>query len=228
MSIRRWCATHPPELPAPGWAACSRPGRLGSGSASGTGPAARAGERGAAAGAGAGWEVRCSGQSQEGAWRDARDGGVGGRAAWIAVSEAEPRSTGVVSSLSPSHRPRLPGPDPRAGRRSAPGRTGAGTTVSRGESVGRANGELKSSAAPRRARPVASLRVSSTPSGWASSTEKALRGRCLPESVMFTSTRTTNRPSSGISLVQVTHDFDDSPDQGRRLVWRNAAPGTGQ
>ena len=92
------------------------------------------------------------------------------------------------------------------------------------------NGESMSSAAPRRARParpLGVLSVSSTPSGWASSAEKALRGRCLPESVMFTSTRTTNRHRGGISLVQVTHDFDDLLDRGRRLVWRNEVPGIG-
>ena len=44
---------------------------------------------------------------------------------------------------------------------------------------------------------------------------------------MFTSTRMTNRHQGGISLVQVTHDFDDLLDQGRRLVWRNAVLGIG-
>lgn len=130
--------------------------------------------------------------------------------------------------MSPSHLlALLPAPEPGMARRSVPGRTGAGTTVSWNDEGGRVNGESMSSVAPRRALPACPLRVSSTPSGWESSAEKALRGRCLPESVMFTSTRTTNRPPGGISLVQVTHDFGDLLDRGRRLVWRNAVPDIG-
>ena len=166
--------------------------------------------------------LRWWGSDWEGAYR------VGGVVACTVVSDTDSRPAGRVSSLSPSHRiALLPAPEPGMARRSVPGRTGAGTALSSKDVAGRVNGESMSSAAPRRARPACPLRVSSTPSGWALSAEKALRGRCLPESVMFTSTRMTNRHQGGISLVQGTHDFGDLLDQGRRLVWRNAVLGIG-